>query len=140
VEQSRQIKFKKAKPEEADTLRPVAKKVRVLPGDVYENPAEEGVDKDAVPDFKMELDPPQPREMVPGKYYVIVAEPVELDVAANYWIILTENGLDVSIGVDSDNEEYYVYSDYFDSRSEARTELEKLKEKRVKSAIVFRYQ
>lgn len=140
VESTRKVNFRTAEPATPDTVAPAPQKIRVLPGKVYENPVQEGVDKDAIPMFRMQATPPEAQPMLPGKFYVVIGEPVAKEVAEEYWRVLRENGVEAFLGFDSRTKSYHVYTGYFDDRGEARQHLALLKAGGLNVGYVLEYE
>jgi hypothetical protein len=142
VEKTRKINFKKAQPAKVDTAETKPLPIKVLSGKIFENkPEEERADKDALPNFNLEP-PPSPvmeQVMVPGKFYIIAGEGKDKAGALAIKKILDEQRISNYLGFDQINSQYFIYTNYYSSRAQARKELERLRETGVKILSVMEY-
>jgi hypothetical protein len=139
VETSRQIAFKKAEAAPADTAQARPLKIKVLHGKIYENPALDTVDVNAVPEFHIQFAPPNEQKLVAGNYYVVLNEPAEREDALKYHRIMEENGLNVYLGYDEKSGKYYVFTNYYSSEDAAKKEMNKLKMAGMRTVRVLKY-
>ena len=139
VEISRKISFKKATPVLPDSLQQPLK-IKVLHGKIYENISEEAVDKDAMPEFDIAVAPPEEQKMKTGKYYVVVGNVSGRKEALAYKKIVQENGINAYVGYDDIADKFYVFTNYYNNRAEARQELDRLKEARLKARWILKYE
>lgn len=139
TESTRQIALKKTQPAKADTARPKPLKIKVLHGQIYENPAFDTVDVHAPPDFNIRYAPPPEQLMSTGNYYVIVWDLMERTDARRYQRILGENGVNSYLGLEVLSGLYYVFTNYYTTEKEARAEMDRLKKSGMKDVRVLKY-
>jgi len=140
VEGSRQIRFKKAdEPALPDTLEEAPLKVKVLHGKFYETAPEQAVDKDAVPSFDIQAMPLLEQAMIPGRFYVITGDAMAREEALKYLKIVRENGINAYLGHHEATNSWYVFTNHYDSRSEAQREVNLLKKPGLREARVIRF-
>lgn len=141
VEAKREIKIKKAEPSPADTAVRQAQKFKVLAGDVYNRTGElNPVDKNAAPDFNMSSSPIQEHEMIRGMYYVVIDQVKTKQEAVKYLGIVEELGIRAYIGYEKPEGSFFIFTNYYSSKAEAKKELSGLKKAELKSATVLQYQ
>lgn len=138
IESSRQIAFKKAKPEKPDTVKQ-ALKIKVLHGKLYENQPQDTVDINAMPEFNIQFAPPDEQLMVAGNYYVVAGALMDRPEALKYQRILDENGVRSYLGLDEPSGRYWVFTNYYRSQESARKEMDRLKKAGLKDVKVMKY-
>lgn len=139
VENTRQVKFKEAKPVKADTAQQEPLKIKVLHGKFYENSSEAAVDKDATPVFKIPEAPVQEEEIIPGNFYVLIGSDSTRTQAVKIKRIMDENGLNARLGYNNADGVYYIFTNYYPNKGDAKDELEKLKDGGVKDAEIMKF-
>jgi len=139
VELDRQLKLKKAKPAVAGTSKPSSQKLKVLSGDLYEKTGDKGADKDAAPDFNIKTAPVLDQQMIPGKFYVVVAEVVSRLEALRYNVIMKEQGINTYVGVTNNPEKFYVFTNHYQKRAEAKSEVSLMTKVGLKTIWVIEY-
>jgi len=142
VETGRQVKFKEAKPAlaRADSLQKEALKIKVLHGKFYENSSEAAVDKNAIPVFDIKEAPVPEQQMLFGNYYVIIGVDSSRTEAVKLKKIVDENGFDTKLGYHEAYRKYYVYSNYYQNKADARTELERIRKAGYKDADIIKFE
>lgn len=120
VELNRQIRPKRAKPAVPDSLKKSIQKIKVLPGDMYAKTGEKGVEKDAVPDFEIRTIPEVEQTMVPGKFYVVVGEVSSKKQALKYKKVMVEQGINAYVGITNKAKLFYVFTNHYQTRAEAK--------------------
>ncbi len=123
---NRQVRFKEAKPAQVDSLKQAALKIKVLHGKFYENSSEKPVDKDAVPVFNIPESPVLEQRMVSGNYYVVLSVDSTRTDAIKLKRIVEENGIETTLGFNETDGKYYLFTNFYQNKSEARDELKKL--------------
>jgi hypothetical protein len=139
VENSRKISFKKARPNVPDSVKYVPVKVKVLPGEIYENKNDRTVSNDSVPGFNLNLPAATEIPMTKGMLYVVVKETGIKTDAVSWMRILKENGLKTSLGFDAEKEVYYVFTRTFNKRQEALKELKRIELLGIKDAEILKF-
>jgi len=140
VEGSRQIRFKKAdEPAPPDTLEEAPLKVKVLHGKFYETSPEKAVDKDAVPSFDIQAMTALEQTLIPGRFYVITGDALAREDALKYLKIVRENGINAYLGHHEATDSWYVFTNHYDTRSEAQREVNLLKKPGLRDAKVMRF-
>jgi hypothetical protein len=125
---NRQVKFKEAKPKPAiaDSLQKEPLKIKILHGKFYENSSEEAVDKNALPEFKIKEAPVAEQNIIPGNYYIVVAIDSNRTESVKIKRILDENGISSNLGYNEADGKYYIYTNYYPNKSDAKLELERI--------------
>jgi len=139
TETGRQIKFKEAKPAEADTTQQEPLKIKVLHGKLYENSPEAAVDKNATPVFDIKEAPVPETTMIPGNYYVVIGSDSTRTEAVKLYRIVAENGMKIKLGHDEVHHIYYVFTEFFETKGEAREELERIVKLGLRNAEIMLY-
>jgi hypothetical protein len=138
TEKGRQIAFKKAKKADADSVdKPL--KIKVLHGDMYENPAFDSVDVNAPPEFIIKFAPPAEEVMKTGRFYVVIGNPVDKEEGLKMYRILSENGITTVLGLDERSGHYFVFTKHFATKSAARSEEDRLKKAGLSNARTIEY-
>lgn len=138
VENSRKISFKKARPDIPDSVKFAPVKIKVLPGDIYENEDDRTANKDSIPAFDLN----QITEVIPmakGTIYVIVKETEIQTDAVALMSILKENGLKTFLGFDAEKEIYYVFTNTFSKRSAAQKEMDRIELLGIKDGEILKF-
>ncbi len=138
-EKNRKIKFKKATPTSKDPQAPKLQKIKVLPGEIYENTNNKAVDKNAIPIFNTPKIPIEITEMIPDNFYIIAGEFNNFEAAKKLLQILREQGVNSKLGVTNNPETYYVYLEYTKSRDEARLKLNGYKQANTNKLTIIRF-
>jgi len=139
VENSRKISFKKARPDIPDSLMNRPLKIKVLPGEIYENKDDRNFNKDSVPEFDLNTNIVETIPMTKGLIYVVIKE-TEIQTDATALInIVKENGLKTHLGFDAENEIYYVFTKSFNKRSEAQKEIHRIELMGIKDAKIIKF-
>ena len=138
---NRQVKFKEVapKPALADSLHKEPLKIKILHGKFYENSSEAAVDKNAIPQFKIKEAPVPEQNIIPGNYYVIVSTDSSRTVSVKIKRIIDENGVECNLGFNENVSKYYVFTKYFQSKSEAKSELERLQKAGIPDAQIIKF-
>lgn len=137
VERSRKVKFKKAKPAgEKEDLQ----KFKVLSGEVYEKTGESPPDKNSIPEFNIDTFDYSDKQMEDGKYYVLLDTTSNKRAAVKLIRIFHEQGVRSYLGYDASSSVMYIFTNHYNTRGEARTELKRLEEKGLRSGEIFRYE
>jgi len=141
-ETGRQVKFKEAKPRpaEPDSLQQEALKIKVLHGKFYENSSEAAVDKNAVPVFNMPDAPVAEQAMINGNYYIVVGIDSSRTEAVKIKKIIDENGIITKLGYNEVDRKYYVFTNFYQNKEAARTELERVRKAGLKDAEVIKFE
>jgi len=135
VERSRQINFKKPKPVASEGQGPTPLKLKVLHGKVYENRAEEGISKEAIPQFDMDIRPPEETQMETGYFYVVLAITTDREEAMRYSMIFKESGVTSFVGYDPEDKKYYVCTNKYNTIGDAREDQRRLKDRGYKKEV-----
>ena len=139
VEQNRKIKFKKATPVSTDSDKPKLQKIKVLPGKIYENANSKVVDKNAIPDFNIPDMAVEIVYIVSSKYYIIAGHVNNFEDAKKIMQILKEQGVKSYIGVTDELESYYVFTNYTNTRSEAKQLLSNYKRVEMRPLSIIKF-
>ena len=123
VEMARKINFKKATPVNTNPAAPKLQKIKVLPGKIYKNGNERNFDKNKTPDFNMPQQQIKIHQLIPFKYYIVAEQVNDMVTVKRVINILFEQGLDAKVGTSTITKGYYIYLDYFSTRSDARKKI-----------------
>jgi hypothetical protein len=138
---NRQVKFKEAKPKPspADSLQKEPLKIKILHGKFYENSSEAAVDKNALPEFKIKEAPVPEQNIIPGNYYVVISMDSSRTQSVKIKRIIDENGIECNLGYNEADGKYYVFTKYFQNKSEAKTEQERLQKAGILDAQIVKF-
>ncbi len=140
VEQSRKVNIKKAGPADDHEKKKQIQKIRVLSGELYENVKTGKEDAaEQLPDFNIGGNADAMHEMIPGRFYVIVGHEQNLTDALTVMKIFREMGISTYIGIDDYSGSYYIFTNYFQQKSEAGKEAGKLKSRKIKKVEVLEF-
>ena len=123
AEMARKIKFKKANPVSTNPTAPKLQKIKVLPGKIYHDGKERTFDKNQVPDFNLPQQQLEVHQLVLAKYYIMADQVTDMASARRVVKILREQGLNPKVGTSAGQNSYFIYLDYFDTRSEAKQQV-----------------
>jgi hypothetical protein len=139
---NRQVKFKEAKPKPApaDSLMKEPLKIKILHGKFYENSNEAAIDKNAVPEFNIKEAPVPEQNIIPGNYYVVVGTDSSRTQSVKIKRIIEENGVDCLLGYNQADGKYYVFTKYFQNKSEAKAEEDRLKKAGILDAQIVKFE
>ncbi len=140
VENSRQVKFKGAKPAVTDTAQAEPLKIKVLHGKFYENSKEAAVNKNAVPVFNIPEAAVQEEPIIPGNFYVVTGSDSTRTQAVKIKRIMDENGLDARLGYNESEGMYYIFTGYYPNKGDAKDELERLKAAGMADVEIIKFQ
>jgi hypothetical protein len=136
---TRQVKFKETKPVVADTSRQEPLKIKVLQGKFYENSSNVPVDKDAMPEFNIKEAPVNEVDLIPDNYYVVIGIETGRTEAIKLIRVVAENGIEASLGYQKEDGKYYVFTKHYDDKSDAREELDRMKQAGLNEAEIIKF-
>jgi hypothetical protein len=139
VEITRQVKFKGSKPAQTDTTGQEPLKIKVLHGKFYENSSNVPADKDAIPEFNIKEAPVAEEALISGRYYVVIGSDTTRTESVKMIRILEENGLKARLGYQESERNYYIFTNYFENKGEAREELERMKQAGLDEAEIIKF-
>ncbi len=141
VETKREIKFKKANQPAEDTAVKQAQKFTVLAGDLYNKGGDmKPADKNAAPEFTLTDKPIEEQQMIPGKYYVVIDQFKTKDEAIKFMQMVDEFGIRTFLGIENPSGSFFIYTNFYNSKLEAKKELPILKRVELKSVTVLLYE
>lgn len=139
---NRQVKFKEAKPKpsQADSLQKEPLKIKILHGKFYENSNEAAVDKNAIPVFEIKQAPVAEQNIIPGNYYVVISADSSRTQSVKIKRIIDENGIGCNLGYNEADGKYYVFTNYYQTKTDAKTELERLQKAGLNDAQIIKFE
>ena len=141
VETKREIKFKKANQPAEDTAVKQAQKFTVLAGDLYNKGGDmKPADKNAAPEFTLTDKPIEEQQMIPGKYYVVIDQFKTKEEAIKFMQMVDEFGIRTFLGIENPSGSFFIYTNFYNSKLEAKKELPILKRVELKSVTVLLYE
>jgi hypothetical protein len=139
AETNRQLRIKKADPVAQNSAKSAQQKLKVLSGDLYEKTGEVAVDKNATPEFDITPAPVEEQIMISGKFYVVVGEVKNLKSAIKYKKLMAEQGINTYIGLTNKPNLLYVYTNHYQSKAEAKAEVNLMTKVGLESIWVVDY-
>ncbi len=140
VELARKINFKKATPVNTNPAAPKLQKIKVLPGKIYNNGYERNFDKNKKPDFNLPQQQIKIYTLLPSKYYIITDKVSDRATVKRVVAILYEQGLDVKAGTTPGEKEYFIYLDYYDTKSDARKKFKSYSDEIKSTLTIIRFE
>ena len=138
AEKSRKINFKKVKPANSDTNAPPLQQIKVLRGKSYANSSRKEVDRNKAPEFNLPQSNRSITQMKPSKYYIIANEGLTIEDANKLASILDGYSINNHIGYIDGIKTYYVYLLSFNTRDEARQQLNSYNKDVIKYLHIIR--
>jgi hypothetical protein len=135
VENNRRIKFKQAKGKQQEENE--LQKIKVLTNKIYESKEQRISEQNPIPEFNIKNTSVKKQIIVKNQYYVVVENFKDYENAENFVKILRENGLYCNIGLETENNNIFVFTNYYSSREEAKKEIKKLKASGIKEIEIY---